>query len=72
MNERQQMTLVSIIKNNAVAWSPDESTCRFITSITHRTDEDELCANFSDGKYVALGNCNPEDFLIVEQLTDYL
>jgi len=49
-------------------WNPDEGTARVIISITKRSDENGLCANFSNGGYVSLDGCEVGDFAIVHRL----
>lgn len=51
-------------------WNPDEDNCKVITSITKREDEVDLCANFSDGRYVSLFDCEASDFIIAFRLIE--
>jgi hypothetical protein len=50
-------------------WNPDEETAIVVISITKRNDEPGLNANFANGTYVNLGNCEVSDFGIIHRLT---
>ena len=69
MNEFEQKYLETLIsRGKKLMWSPDESTCRLITSITTRKDEFGLCAYFENGEYLALIGCEMSDFIVGERL----
>lgn len=52
-------------------WNPNEDTAKVVVSITKRNGEPRLNANFSDGTYVNLINCEVEDFAIFHRLRSY-
>lgn len=49
-------------------WNPDEDTAKTVASMTKREDEAGLCANFADGSYVSLFECEVEDFVTFYRL----
>lgn len=49
-------------------WNPYEETAKVVISITKRNDEPGLNANFADGTYVNLGNCEVGEFGIIHRL----
>jgi hypothetical protein len=79
MTEQEEQILKSEVDAGVdsgceVIWNPDNETGRKVYSVTTRTfkdpDEDEpgLCANFSNGEYVALYGCELRDFVVARRL----
>ena len=53
--------------NKILLWSPDESTAKFIYSVSEHWNEGWV-AYFKDGSYVVLKNCKISDFIYGERL----
>ncbi len=68
ITEEEQLKEIFLKSDKQMIWNPDEGTARIITSITKRSDENGLCANFSNGEYVSLDGCEVGDFAIVHRL----
>lgn len=57
------------MKEGTVKWNPEDGIARTVVSITERCEKGEepepgLCANFQNGDYAALYNCELEEFII--------
>ena len=65
-----QNVLKEILKTNTILlWTPDESTCKQVVSISKRADEEGLlCGNFENGQYIALYGCELSDFIVGTRL----
>lgn len=65
MNDNEIMFLQEMLKIKSIVWMPDSHTARQIKRIAKHSAEDGLVAYFSDGKYIALYNCDKHEFYMV-------
>lgn len=73
MNDAQIASLKDAVasKTSKVMWNPDSDTARQIVRVgTHAEENDNtiLCGIFSNGQYVALYNCDFNDFVVTRPL----
>lgn len=64
MSKLEIAYLKDLLKTRTVVWNPDPDTCRVVKHVGKHAEEgdDEPCAIFHNGEYVALYNCTREDF----------
>jgi hypothetical protein len=76
MTEQEELDLKTLVDSGSIImWNPDQVTARTIVRVgTWRSndpdveDEPGLCAFFDNGEYVALYNCELEEFIKAQRL----